>query len=224
MTTPIPQTENQVIRDSEFVKLTMTFTNQTDQIVRYFYFGTGFRAETFNNPTTGNPETYADLGALVGISSYQRDITSSGYDTTVALTGVDPLYIYLVAGGPATDPIPVYGQDPIPVGYFPLIKGSQIQVFRGFYDDDYNLVNVIQRYSGLVTSYSINENRDQSWDLLENTYTIAIHCSSYKKILENRIAGRKTNTQSWKYFNDDDTSMDRVAAIENTQFDFGKAV
>lgn len=228
MTTPITQLNNQSITDAEFVKLTVSFTTDvapipSEPIQRSFYFSTSYQQETING------EVYSDLGGLVGISSYQRDLSSTGYDTTVALTGIDQRYIYIVAGSPATEPFACpNGQQPIPINYYPLILGSEITIFRGFYVN-YTMVNPVQRYKGIVTGYSINENRDQSWSALENTYTVALRCSAYKKVLENRIAGRRTNTQSWKnpiYGATAmlDTSMDRVAGIENKQFDFGKSV
>jgi hypothetical protein len=41
-------------------------------------------------------------------------------------------------------------------------------------------------------------------------------------VLENRIAGRKTNKESWQYFNPGDTSMDQVYALSGVNFDFGQ--
>ena len=43
-------------------------------------------------------------------------------------------------------------------------------------------------------------------------------------MLENRIAGRKTNKSSWQEFNSADTSMDNVYSISGYSFDFGKPV
>ena len=43
-----------------------------------------------------------------------------------------------------------------------------------------------------------------------------------RTVLENRSAGMKTNEQAWKVFYPNDTSMDRVAIIASTYFDFGK--
>jgi hypothetical protein len=42
-----------------------------------------------------------------------------------------------------------------------------------------------------------------------------------RKVLENRIAGLRTNQKSWQFFYSGDASMNRVAAISNQYFDFG---
>jgi hypothetical protein len=43
-----------------------------------------------------------------------------------------------------------------------------------------------------------------------------------RRILENRLGGVKTNQSSWQFLYPGDTSMNRVATIANTYFDFGK--
>lgn len=219
MSTPIPQVANtNILRDAEFVNIAITFANGTDKIIRNFYFSTSFKQETIGG------QIYTDLGGLTSISAYQRDISSSGYDTTISISGLDEMYIYIVSGGPASAPIPVTNQDPIPIGYYPIIKGSIIKILRGFYNENYVLTDTVLRYTGLITSYAIAEERDNSFDALNNTYTINLQCSAYRQILENKLTGRKTNTQSWKYWYPNDTSMDRVSELESKQFDFGKDV
>jgi hypothetical protein len=42
-----------------------------------------------------------------------------------------------------------------------------------------------------------------------------------RRVLENRLSGIKTNQNSWQLFYSGDTSMNRVAQISNTYFDFG---
>lgn len=217
MTTSIPAVANTAqIRDAEFVKLTVTFTNGNDRIQRSFFFSSSYQSETISG------DTYGELGALMSISGQQRGITSTGYDTTVNITGLDSYWIYVVAGGPATSPIPVTGQADIPVGYYPILKGSTVEIRRGFYDTNYTLTSTALRYTGIITNYSINENRDVGVEALNDTYTISLNSSAIRKVLENRIAGRKTNQQSWQYWYPTDTSMNRVAGLENKRFDFGK--
>ena len=202
------------IRDAEFIKMVATFTNGTDQITRNFFFSSSYRADSLDG------DTYSELGALLSISNSQRDLTATSADTSIILTGIDPLYIYIVAGGPASSPIPVAGQGDIPVGYYPIIKGSKIQIRRGFYDANYNLISWALRYTGIITSYSINEERTEGID----NYTVSLQCSAYRTVLENRLSGRKTNTTSWKKWASNDTSMDRVSGLQNKLFDFGKRV
>jgi hypothetical protein len=40
-------------------------------------------------------------------------------------------------------------------------------------------------------------------------------------VLENRIAGRKTNKESWQFFNSADSSMNNVTSLAGFTFDFG---
>jgi hypothetical protein len=204
--------------DAEFIKMIVTFTNGTTQIERTYRFSSSYKSETIDG------DVYGDMGGLVNVGTYQRSILSTQYDTSISVSGLDPNYIYMVAGSPATSEIPVNGGLPIPIGYYPLLKGSKIEIRRGFYNSNYNLVNTSLRYSGVITSYYIKEERDNDWKALNDSYTITIQCSALSKALENRVAGRKTNTKTWQFYTAGDTSMDRVAGLENVQFDFGKDV
>jgi hypothetical protein len=212
----IPQVNTNKLIDAEFVKLKVTFTNGTTRIQRQYCFSSSYRKETIDG------DLYADFGGLLGVGTYQRSILSTSYDTSVSVCGLDPNYIYMVAGSPATVEIPVEGQQPIPVGYYPLIKGSELQIRRGFYDTNYQLVNTSVRYTGIVTAYYIQEERDSDFAALNDTYTITLQSSSLAKVIDNRVAGRKTNEQSMKFWYPSDTSMDRVSGLENTTFNFGK--
>lgn len=206
-----------IVRDAEFVKLTVTFTNGTARTTGSFYFSSSYRAETING------ESYGEMGALVAIGNQQRSISSTGYDTAVTITGLDPLWIYVVAGGPLATPLPLSnGQPDIPVGYYPIIKGSTLEIRRGFYDANFNLTSNVLRYTGIITNYSINESRDLGFDAVDDNYTINLQSSAIRRILETRINGRKTNQQSWQYWYPNDTSMNRIAGLEGKQFDFGK--
>ena len=97
------------------------------------------------------------------------------------------------------------------------IRGSKVEIIRGFYDQNYNLSNTAQRFTGIVTSYNISEDRQ---DLVDN-FTITLNASSYKNVLQNRIAGRKTYGESWKAWYPTDTSMDNVYSLADQYFDFG---
>jgi hypothetical protein len=103
------------------------------------------------------------------------------------------------------------------------IKGSKLEILRGFYGDPgtanaYVLQNTYTRFTGIVTSYAINEDRE---DLLD-TFTVTVNASSYKVVLENRIAGRKTNKLSWQQFSANDSSMNNVFSLADQTFDFGQ--
>lgn len=168
-----------------------------------YFFSNSYRRETITDPIGGTTATsvatYTALGGLVGVSGHQRDLSVTSYDTSITLVGVDQTKLGQI----------------IDIG----IKGSRIQIYRGFYNEAGNLVDTPKlRYTGIVTSYTLNEERVENID----AFTLQINCSSYKTVLENRVAGRYTNSRSWKYYNSTDTSMDRVAGLNNAKFDFGK--
>ena len=81
------------------------------------------------------------------------------------------------------------------------------------------MTSVAQRFTGIITSYNITEERQE----LVDNFTITLNASSYKTVLQNRVAGRKTNGESWKSFpiSATDTSMDNVYSLSDQYFDFG---
>jgi hypothetical protein len=199
MSTLIPEVINEKqIKTAEFVEWTK-YTYDTG-IGAYrsevFYFSSGYKNETFT--VDGVQRTFENLGGLLSVGAFQRDITATKADTSIVLMGIDPDEIYRVVDRNT--------------------KGSQIKIWRGFYNDKYELGNVYLRFTGVVTSYTTNEN----YSGIENTISLALNCSSSKWVLETLISGRKTNTESWALLNPNDTSMDNISSLSGTTFNFGK--
>jgi hypothetical protein len=150
--------------------------------------------------------TFDGLGSLVGIGEIQRDIKSTANQTTLTLVGIDTALLGWVLG-----------QE---------IKGSQITMWKGFFDTNGNLITgggtggLYQYFYGYVNNFSIGE----QWMEEARMYvgTIAVSASSIQIILQNRIAGRFTNDQSWQFYNSGDTSMARVGYVSTIYFPFGK--
>jgi hypothetical protein len=183
------------IQHSEFVRLTVGKP--------------GFQTVyTFCNaaaPITVNGITFSNLGALLNVGDVQRDIKATSDDMTIALTGIDSANIGLVLSSD--------------------IKGSLVEVWRGFFDSNNQIITTpttqfFKRYQGIINNVSITE--DFNTELRQRIATCSISCSSMRRILENRISGVKTNQNSWQFIYGADTSMDRVAEISATYFDFGK--
>jgi len=178
---------------AEFVRLTV---------------GTAEDVYTFCNaaaPVTVNGITFANLGALLNVGDVQRDIKATSDDMTIQLTGIDPVNIGIILGNE--------------------IKGSLVEVWRGFLDSNNQIITspttqFFKRYQGIINSVSITE--DFNTELRQRIATCSIACSSMRRILENRLSGIKTNKSSWQSFYPNDVSMNRVAEISNTYFDFGK--
>jgi hypothetical protein len=181
------------IRHAEFVRLTV---------------GTAATVYTFCNaaaPITVGGITFNNLGALLNVGDVQRDMRSTSDDMTIALTGIDPANIAVILSND--------------------IKGSLVEVWRGFFDSNNQIITTpttqfFKRYQGIINSVSITE--DFNSDMRTRIATCSIACSSMRRILENRLGGVKTNQSSWQFLYPGDTSMNRVATIANTYFDFGK--
>lgn len=127
----------------------------------------------------------------------------------IGLIGIDPTNISLVLGS--------------------NIKGSTVEIWRGFFDSNYQIITspstqFFKRYQGIVSNISITEDWDEN--ARSRTATCSISCSSFRSILESRIAGIRTNENNWKQLKPplyyaSDASMNRVAAISGQYFDFG---
>jgi hypothetical protein len=191
--TTIAAVSGSQINHAEFVKLTV---------------GTAATVYTFCNaaaPITVDGITFANLGALLNVGDVQRDIKATSDDMTIQLTGIDPTNVGIILGNE--------------------IKGSLVEVWRGFFDSNNQIITTpttqfFKRYQGIINSVSITE--DFNTEMRQRIATCSIACSSMRRILENRLSGIKTNQDAWQFvYGTSETSMNRVAQISNTFFDFG---
>lgn len=191
--TPVQNTNN--IRYADFVRVT-----SPDGTYRF--------ATTPNALTIPAVDAlpFNALGQLVRVGDAQRDIKSTANETTFTLVGIDTAMLGFVLGQ--------------------QIKGSQIEAWKGFFDTDGNLITtggtggLYQFFNGYISSFSITE----QWmeEVREFVGLITVSASSIQLILQNRVAGRYTNNNSWEFFAPNDTSMNRVAFITNINYAFGK--
>ena len=146
------------------------------------------------------------LGQLVKVNDVTRDIKSTANETTFSLIGIDTANLGFVLGQ--------------------QIKGSQIEAWKGFFNTNGELITsggtggLYQYFNGYVSTFVISE----QWmeEIRSYVGVITVAASSIQMILQNRIAGRYTNDSSWQFFNSGDTSMDRVAVVQNVNYFFGK--
>lgn len=149
---------------------------------------------------------FSAVGTLMKVGDVQRDIKSTANETSVTLIGIDTAMLGWVLGQ--------------------TVKGSQIEMWHGFYNESNELLTsggsggLYQFFSGVITSFTISE----TWmeETREYVGVITISASAIQLILQNRIAGRYTNNNSWQFFNAGDTSMNRVNFIETINYQFGK--
>ncbi len=193
---PIPPVQNtNNIRYADFVRVTSP-------------------SGTYRFATTASPLTipavdaqpFTALGVLVKVGEAQRDIKSTANETTFSLVGIDTSMLGFVLGQ--------------------QIKGSQIEAWKGFFDTDGNLITtggsggLYQYFNGYISTFSISE----QWmeEIRQFVGVISVAASSIQLILQNRVAGRYTNNNSWQFFYPSDTSMNRVAFITTVNYPFGK--
>jgi hypothetical protein len=151
-------------------------------------------------------QPFSALGLLVRVGDATRDIKSTANETTFTVVGIDTAMLGLVLGQ--------------------QIKGSQIEAWKGFFDTDGNLITgggsggLYQFFNGYISSFTISE----QWmeEVREFVGIISMSASSIQLILQNRVAGRYTNNNSWQFFNPTDPSMNRVPFISTINYQFGK--
>lgn len=165
--------------------------NGTAYSVEVHTFSSAYQFETING------QEYTPLGGLLAVGQQQRDMRVTSADTSISISGIDGNNIYTVLDN--------------------KIRGSKLEIIRGFYNNNYILSNTAQRFTGIVTGYAITEDREQN----DDNFTVTLNASSYKSVLENRVSGRKTNPISWKEYAPTDTSMDQIYSLADQWFDFG---
>lgn len=190
---PVDNTNN--IRYADFVRITTASA--------VYRFATTPTALTIP-AVDANP--FSALGQLVNVGSATRDIKSTANETTITLVGIDTTMLSLVLGAD--------------------IKGSQIEMWHGFFDTNNELITsggtggLYQFFNGYINSFSISE----EWmeDVRSYVGVVNVSASSIQLVLQNRIAGRYTNNNSWQFYNSADTSMNRVSYISTINYYFGK--
>jgi hypothetical protein len=153
---------------------------------------------------TLNGESYQGLGNLVDVTQANSELRVTGDELTVTISGIPNTSISEIVNS--------------------RIKGSNIQLWRVVFDPVTNTAlnitgNPVGRFQGYVNNVTLQEEFDIGGRSSSNL--LILNCSSVIDVLNNKVAGRRTNTTSQNRFFPNDTSMDRVTAIENAYFDFG---
>ena len=146
------------------------------------------------------------VGVLMKVGDATRDMKSTANETTFSFVGINAAALGWVLG-----------QE---------IKGSLIEAWHGFFDTNNNLIatggtgGLYKFFTGYVNTFTITE----EWleEVRQFVGVIAVAASSTQIILKNRSAGRYTNDSAWQFFNEGDTSMNRVAFISTINYYFGK--
>jgi hypothetical protein len=156
-------------------------------------------------------EEYLPLGNLVGITSLENEMRASNSPVTMTISGIPDTSIAEVVHS--------------------RTKGCKVKIFRGLFDPDTGNVltipgsaNPFGRFTGFVENFSIAE--DFQWENGVNSHRVTFELTSNVELLAQKIAGRQTNPESYRYSNRylrrEDPSMDRIVALVGANFDFGK--
>lgn len=190
---PVQNTNN--IRVADFVRVTSP--------TAVYRFATTPSALTI--PAVDS-QPFNALGQLVKVGDAQRDIKSTANETTFTLVGIDTAMLGYVLGQ--------------------NVKGSMIEAWHGFFDTNGALITtggtggLYKFFTGYISTFSITE----QWLEEQRTFVgmITVSAASIQMILQNRVAGRYTNNNSWQFFHPSDTSMNRVSVIQDVNYWFGK--
>ena len=164
-------------------------------------FATAYLTD-YKTSITYSGNTYINIGNLLNISGTTTEIKPSPGELTITLSGVPT--------GSISD---ILNQQ---------IKGSDMTIYRAFYNADshtaYNVdgaSNTVLLYKGIVTNYTITDSVDVAAQLAIST--IILSCNSIVELLGVKTNGRRTNSADFP----NDGTMDRVQALAESNFNFG---
>jgi hypothetical protein len=160
------------------------------------------RFSNYNKAITIASESYTGIGNLLGITTTANEIRISRNEVTIMISGVPSQNISDVLTH--------------------KIKGSTVRVYRGIFDPKTGALlsitgNPIIKFDGLINNYSVNED----WAGQDSSNSINFICTSIVGLMQNKIAGRRTNPLDQKAYFAGDLSMDRVPNIANSTYNFG---
>lgn len=157
----------------------------------------------YNTAFTFEGNTYTNIGNLLSVSAFTSELRASPNELSVSLSGI-----------PTDSVATILDQE---------IKGSEITVYRGFFDPATHTLlsvagdtNPVIKFKGIVTNYEISDDVDVN--SLTATTTILLTCSSSVEVLSNKTSGRRTNVLDFP----GEDSMNRVTALANSNFNFGQ--
>lgn len=166
-------------------------------------FGDEFFSD-YHKPFTFNGDTYNGLGMLLNISSTEDNLRASPNKIEISISGIPENFIIDVLAS--------------------KLKGSEIAVYRAFFDSvTGELLNILEnpagKFRGIINNFSIQD--DLAMGDETGTISLILECTSYFELLENKIAGRRTNPIDQQLYAPGDLSMDRVPSLARSNFDFG---
>lgn len=168
-----------------------------------------YLSDSYKSFTVGGND-YNELGAFLSITDVDDNLKTTQADISLALSGIPSS-----STGSEVNYLRIILEQPI--------KGGNITISRAFMNSatqELDTGNVYTRYKGVITNYSIEERFN--YLNKENDYAVTVIASSITALLENRVAGQRTDPVDRKRLYPADKSFDRIPDIHNSPFDFGK--
>jgi len=158
----------------------------------------------FSVPYTIDSESYTALGQLLSISDSSSELRATPQEVTVSIAGIPNTNVSTILNNP--------------------VKGSSIKIYRAFFNPSTGQLlsvsgNPAQKFQGIVGNYDITDELDMG--SLTGTVSLTLTCTNVVELLNNKVAGRRTNPIDQKSFYATDISFDRVFALANSNFNFG---
>lgn len=156
----------------------------------------------YTNSVSDGTNTFQNIGNLLGVSETVSELQSTPGDITISLSGI-----------PTNSISDLFDQE---------IKGSEVTIAYAFFDPETHAAvnvngssNILQKFKGIVTNYSISDSVDVTETLAVSTITLT--CNSIIEILSAKRNGRRTNPQDFP----GESSMNKVQALSTSNFNFG---
>ena len=147
---------------------------------------------------------YQALGQLVAITNTTSSLRAAPEELTITISGIPSGRISEILNN--------------------KVKGSRVDIFRAFFDPTTGeLLNIVGnpagKFKGIISNFSINDDLGEGSD--NGTITVVLSATSVVEMLNNKITGRRTNPLDHQQFYPNDESMDRVAGLAKSNFNFG---
>jgi hypothetical protein len=165
-------------------------------------------------PLTWNGTIYLGMGHFLGMNEIQDELQVTNNQIQISLSGV-PKDIGEAGLGLYNSYVSLILDQ--------KIKGSRVEIWRAIFDPltgNIDNASTSLRFSGYISNFTISDATDI--ESKTDGYVITVNCSSVLGILERKITGRRTNGTDQRALYPTDSGMDRVVAISNTTFDFGR--
>jgi hypothetical protein len=164
--------------------------------------------ETFSDyhrEYTFGGDTYQGLGDLLNITDVNDNLRASADEISVSISGIPLDNINLILNN--------------------RIKGSRLEIFRGYFNPITGLpitevATPLAIFRGVVSNFEINDALEGS----DGSVTLILTVSNYISLLGNKFTGRRTAPSDQDFLFPGDKSFDRVPALTKSNFNFGAPV